>query len=219
MTEIKTLDSLFSTLVEIPIPNQARSRAALTRFVQAGEQLLAENRFEEASVAEIARAAESSVGSFYRLLGDKETLLLLLLQQFFQHIEALVNEELAPQRWIACDIEDIVKGLIKILVISYNGHAGALRAMVLRSSKDAEFRKRVHELNALINRRLAELLIPHLANLRHPEPEKALQYAGHMLLGILNQFTMAGQLNENPEPELIVEMQRLFISYLQIESQ
>ncbi|MFC6978716.1 TetR/AcrR family transcriptional regulator [Microbulbifer taiwanensis] len=70
----------------MPEPNQARSRQALERLLAAGEKLLADNQFEEASVAEIARLAESSVGTFYRLLGDKDTLSLLLLQRFMQQL-------------------------------------------------------------------------------------------------------------------------------------
>ena len=73
----------FPQMIVPPEPMQERSRQAFERLLQVGEQLLAENRFDEIGVADLAKLAETSVGTFYRLLKDKDTLSRLLLQRFF----------------------------------------------------------------------------------------------------------------------------------------
>ncbi|MGI9274002.1 MAG: TetR/AcrR family transcriptional regulator [Endozoicomonas sp.] len=204
-------------LVRIPEPSQTRSKEALERFLAAGEALLAENRFEEAGIADIARAAESSVGSFYRLLADKERLLLLLLQRFFEQIDELTEQTLDPDQWAGKTIADIADSYIKALVNSYRGHAGALRATILRSSKDREFRKFVHDFNSLVSSRLEKLLRERRDELNHPKPERAIKSVSHIILGILNQHTMTGSLDGLSEKALVEETKRIFITYLGVK--
>jgi len=65
-------------LVWIRPPQQARSQQTLSRILDAAEAILAEKGWEDASVAEIARRAGSSVGAFYTRFPDKDTLLAAL---------------------------------------------------------------------------------------------------------------------------------------------
>ena len=82
----------FPQMIVPPEPTQARSKQAFEHLLQVGEQLLAENRFDEIGVADLAKLAETSVGTFYRLLKDKDTLSRLLLQRFFSDMAALEDE-------------------------------------------------------------------------------------------------------------------------------
>lgn len=211
------MDSIFKQLANTPVPNQARSKAALERFLNAGEHMLAENRFEEAGIATLASEAESSVGSFYRLFADKESLLMLLLKRFFLHIEESCNTDLAPEKWQGKGISEIADGCIKSLVLSYQGHSGTLRALVLRSSRDIEFRQQVHLLNKFYNDKLGVLLRERADEITHPTPNRAIKSVGHIILGILNQHTMTGNLDGLSEKMLIEEVKRIFLSYLGVK--
>lgn len=51
---------------------QNRSRAQRDRLLKAGERVFAEHGFWQAHIADIARRADCSVGSFYRRFQDKE---------------------------------------------------------------------------------------------------------------------------------------------------
>ena len=212
------MGQIFRELVSIPEPGQARSRDALERFLATGEALLAENRFEEAGVADIAREADSSVGSFYRLVVDKERLLLMLLQRFFQQIEALTEELLEPKRWQGKSITDLADTYVRELVTSYKSHSGALRATVLRSSKDREFRCHVHEFNAVMGQRLEFLLKQRRDEIHHPNPARAMKSVNHIILGILNQHTMTGTMDGLEDNELIEEVKRIFLTYLGVQT-
>jgi AcrR family transcriptional regulator len=212
------MGSIFNDLVSVPEPNQARSREALDRFLAAGEALLAENHYEEAGIADIAKKAESSVGTFYRLLTDKETLSLLLLQRFFTQIETLAEETMDPEQWRGQNITDIADAFVKVFVDAYHGHAGTLRALILRASKDSDFRNQVHNLNTLISSRLSKLLKQRREEISHPKPEQAIKSVTHMVLGILNQHTITGSLGGLSQRALVEELKRVFLTYLGVSN-
>ncbi|WP_323845029.1 TetR/AcrR family transcriptional regulator [Microbulbifer magnicolonia] len=202
------------TLVELPVPNQVRSQQALERLLAAGEQLLAENRFEEASVAEIARLADSSVGSFYRLLGDKDTLSLLLLQRFMRQV-ATTAESLGEAGGECTDLAQCVQLLVDSYVGIYAGHRGVLRALILRASRSADFRDKVHQLNNHVSTTALECLRPFVDQINHAKPELAIPAGVHMMLGVMNQYIVTGSLGGLPQAELRRELGRLLLCYLQ----
>jgi AcrR family transcriptional regulator len=195
-------------------PSQARSRQALERLLATGEQLLAENRFEEIGVADLARQAQSSVGTFYRLLGDKETLSRLLLDRFFgdlvQQLEALT----APARWDGLPLEDFVRATVAMFVAINRGRQGVLRALIIRSSRDAEFRDRVHQINHLVSQRIIAVLSTKAGAIKHPDPAQAMRVLPPVLLGVLNQHTLTGSLAFLPPAELEEELTRIALRYL-----
>ena len=64
-------------------PMQERSQRTLERILSAAETLILEVGFEGATVAEIVRRADSSVGAFYTRFKDKDALLRCLIDRFF----------------------------------------------------------------------------------------------------------------------------------------
>ena len=63
-------------------PQQERTRASLTRLLDAAETLLGEKSFDEVSIAEVTREARTSIGGFYRRFADKDGLLHALHERF-----------------------------------------------------------------------------------------------------------------------------------------
>ena len=209
------MNSIFSNLVNVPQPRQARSQEALVRLLRAGEKLLVDNRFEQASVADIVREANSSVGTFYRLLGDKDTLWLLLLQGFFVRIESALDDEFQPEKWKASSLEDVALAFVRSFTGIYAGRAGVLRAMILRSSRDAEFRDKVMlVLYRRTNESISLLLQPHKARVNHPRPDQVIDSVAHMILSILSEHTVMNCLGELSQSQLVDELYRLFLAYL-----
>lgn len=201
------------TLVQLPEPNQARSQQALERLLAAGEELLANNQFEEASVAEIASRAESSVGTFYRLLGDKDTLSQLLLQRFMQRLVEVTAA--LPEAGAQCrDLEEAVHLLTDTYIDIYTGRRGVLRAVILRASCSAAFRDRVHLLNTHISTTACDCLTPFMDQVQHANPRQAVASGVHMVLGALNQHTVTGTLGGLPPEALRTEISRLLLGYL-----
>src|SRR6218665_1362382 len=78
-------------MYSIASPTQARSKKALERFLNVAADLLADNQFEETGISQIAQLAESSVGTFYRLLGDKDVLLYAVHERFVEQSRAAID--------------------------------------------------------------------------------------------------------------------------------
>ncbi len=210
--------AVFQPLVSVPMPSQARSQQALERFLAAGEGLLAENRFELAGIAEIAREANSSVGTFYRLLEDKDRLLLLLLQRFLMNVEQTVEESFKPEAWADQSLEEVARGLVGFFVPIYRSRRGVLRALILKASRDSTVRDRVHVTNDFVSRKTAAVLKMHSHEINHPKPEKAMRLVSHMILGALNQHTVTGGLGSISQREITEELCRLFHAYLSLKT-
>lgn len=199
----------------ISSPTQARSRKALERFLNVTAELLAENRFEETSIAQIAQLAESSVGTFYRLLADKDVLLYAVHQRFVQQSQQAIDALLADLERQNTSLPELVERFVLGLIQLFDGHEGLLRALIRRSSSDHQFRSRFHGLNAYIGHSLRELVLTHPGELSHPHPEQAADLAAHVLLASMNYFTLVGGLGETPRSHIAGELSRMICNYLE----
>src|SRR3990167_418436 len=104
-------------MYSISSPTQARSKKALERFLNVAAELLADNRFEDTSISQIATLAESSVGTFYRLLGDKDVLLYAVHERFVEQgrsaIDSLVQDLGQRELPLNGQIEAFIRGMIE----------------------------------------------------------------------------------------------------------
>lgn len=66
----------------LSVPKQDRARAALTRILDAGRQILAEDGLPALTTDEIARRAEVNIATFYKYFANREGLLGYLALQF-----------------------------------------------------------------------------------------------------------------------------------------
>jgi len=200
----------------ISSPTQARSKKALERFLNVAAELLADNRFEDTGISQIAQLAESSVGTFYRLLGDKDVLLYAVHERFVEEgrsaIDALVQDIGRSDMPLKAQIESFIQGIIDL----FEGREGLLRALVRRSSADLQFRQRFHQLNAYIGQTFCALVLNRQNELRHPQPQQAADLSAHLLLASMNYLTMVGTLGQTPREVVPEELSRLICNYLEV---
>jgi AcrR family transcriptional regulator len=158
-------------------PQQERSRATLYRFLEATMALLGERRFEEATVAEIARRARSSVGAFYARFADKGALMDHLDSQLFESGRTAWDEFLASDRWRGRTAAEIVTAVVVRVVRKRRDHRGLLRALALhaRSQPSARFVEHGRELNRHVYGRVRALLLERRRELGHSDPERAIE--------------------------------------------
>jgi len=142
---------------------------------------------------------------------------LLLLQRFFVEVVETVDALCDPVDWRDHDLHEFAHSFIKTFVGIYAGRRGVLRALILRASRNADFRDRVHQLNDYTAERIVSVLQLHKDRIKHPNPPMAMSTAVHIVLGALNQHTVSGNLGSLSPNQLIDELTRLFVSYLSIE--
>lgn len=203
-------------MYSIASPTQARSKKALERFLNAAADLLANNHFEETGISQIAQLAESSVGTFYRLLGDKDVLLYAVHERFVEQSRAAVDALVADLGRQPLPLEAQVEAFIRGVVRLFEGSEGLLRALIRRSSMDPQFRQRFHQLNAYIGQAFARIVLAHRDSIRHPQAEQAADLSAHLLLSGLNYFTMVGSLGTTPREVIPGELSRMVCNYLQV---
>ncbi|MDD0844801.1 TetR/AcrR family transcriptional regulator [Pseudomonas sp. Gutcm_11s] len=203
-------------MYNIASPTQARSKKALERFLNAAAELLASNQFEETGISQIAQLSESSVGTFYRLLGDKDVLLYAVHERFVEQsrtaVDALLDDLARDALPLDAQVEAFIHGVVRL----FEGSEGLLRALIRRSSMDPQFRQRFHQLNAYIGQAFGRIVLNHRSHLHHPCPEQAADLSAHMLLSGLNYFTMVGSLGATPREVLPAELSRMICHYLQV---
>ncbi len=207
-----------STLSWIRPPRQARSQATLDRLLDAAEDLLNEKGWEDTGVAEVARRAGSSVGSFYARFHDKDAMLNALHERFVQEAVATSESIFDPERWRGASIAAITSELVRFQVGIHSARVGLFRALLLRTVVDADFQARSVYLNRLVNERFLGLLLERRRELLHPSPAAAAEFVLRVVSGVLQQRVLFTPIQEATsqlsEAQLTEELTHTCLAYL-----
>lgn len=203
-------------MFSIASPTQVRSKQALERFLNVAAVQLANNTFEETGIAQLAQLAESSVGTFYRLLGDKDVLLYAVHSRFVEQAQSAVDALTAELSDSKLSLSGQIEGFILAVVGQFEGNEGLLRALIRRSSADLQFRQRFHHINAYISQAFCQIVLAHADELTHPQPAQAADLAAQILIASMNYFTLVGSFGSTPPKVIPHELTCVICSYLQI---
>jgi AcrR family transcriptional regulator len=199
-------------------PQQVRSQETLDRILDAAEALVTEKGFEDATVAEIARRAGSSVGAFYARFRDKTGLLYALYDRYLEQAMATADAALDPARWQGTAIPDLVRAVVRFLVEIYREREGLIRAFVVRNQSDIEFRARQERLSHYVNTKLSALLLARATEIAHPNPARAAAFGLTMTVSTIESVVLFGELRSADlmlsDEELAAELTRAFLAYL-----
>lgn len=192
-------------------PLQARTRRTLEKVLDAAELLVAQKGFDETGIAEIARAAGTSVGGFYRRFRDKHHLMQALHARFCDEARATADAGLEPSRWGGASTGDVVREFTAFVIQVNRERAGSIRAFILVSLSDETVRQRTLELSRHLHARLAALLADRRGDLAHPDPERGAAFAIDVILGTLSHAVQFGQ---EADRVLDDELPRVLLAYL-----
>lgn len=199
-------------------PRQSRSQESLERLLDAAEELFATKGFEQTTVAELVRKANSSVGAFYLRFKDKETLLLCLHGRFCEEARATASAVLDGQLWQTSSIREILANTVPFLVEVYRQRRDLFRTFILRSGSDPQFAQRWLPMHSHLFDRVRELLLARREEIHHPAPEVAVEMGLQLVLSTLDMLTLVPSLDTRglklDDPSLPVELVRVFLTYL-----
>ena len=203
-------------------PRQPRSRDTEERILRAFGELLAESRFEDVSVQQVAGRAGVSVGGFYARFGSKDDALLhLLYAGYVRDALAMAERALDPARWRGIGIAPIAHAYFTLMLDAAYAHQGVLREIVSRTRVDAgtvrdntawaSFRQGVHE-------PFRRLMAERMAEVDHPDPPTALRFAYSACSSALREAVLFGHMEPSMgavDPEALArELARMFCRYL-----
>ena len=212
------------TSVRFRPPQQTRSQETLDRILDAAEAVLAEKSFTEATLAEIMERAGVTVGAFYRRFPDKDALLHLLDERFFDELHRRAEELLDEERWKGHGARDIIHEFARTGVEVYRARRGLLRSLFLRARVDPVIQRSAQRVNADYLTRLRTLLLDPARRheVTHPDPSRAIALGFMMLHGALRETTVFGEIWPDHqalvERDLAAEMARLYLAYLGVRS-
>jgi len=199
-------------------PRQGRSQQTLERLLQALEDLLEDKGFDDVGVAEIARRARSSVGSFYARFADKTAALRALHERFCEEAYATADDALAPARWQGATIARIVPATIAFLVRVHRERRGLFRAVTVQALSDADFKEREQKLGRYVNERVCALLHARSDEISHPDPRIAADFAMRQLSATLlleiGEIGWAVGLIPFGDEQIAAELTCSFLAYL-----
>ncbi|MFQ5699001.1 MAG: TetR/AcrR family transcriptional regulator [Myxococcota bacterium] len=199
-------------------PHQERSHRTLERLLDATEALLAERDFDDIGVAEIARAARSSVGAFYTRFPDKIAILHALHERFCTEAFATADATLSRERWRGRGIAELLSTVVPFLVRVVRDRRGLQRAVLVQSLVNRDFRERSARLTRHLNQLLSERLLDRRREIRHPDPALASDFGLRQVLAALDAWivepeTDAG-LRTLSDAQIAAELTRSFLAYL-----
>lgn len=205
---------------ERPAPSQARSRRTLEKLLDAAEALLEKQAFEAIAVGDLVRKAGSSIGSFYARFPSKEALLEPLYARYDADLHRRVADldERRPYRGMR--LAERAAWVVGQFVAAYSARPHLLRAVALHArnrpeSIDAATRQRRADLHG----RLAAILLECRAEIAHPDPERAVEFAFFFVGATCREKLLFGraphaEATRVSPRELEAELTRALLGYL-----
>lgn len=195
---------------------QTRSRAQRDRLLKAGERVFAENGFWQAHVADIARRAGCSVGSFYRRFKDKEAFFFGLQAHMASRAEANIGRFFEDAAGRDESFAELLLRLVRSTARTMRGIEGYYRALFELSLRGQEVwppmrRLEVFEAEALV-RLLEARGVP-------PDPEAI--HRAHLAIRLMHGHILSLILHgsgpfEVEDPRLHEELGLMLVRYLRL---
>jgi AcrR family transcriptional regulator len=174
------------------VPQQARSRETLDRFLSAIEELLADRSFDELTIADIAARADRTIGSFYGRFADKDAALRSLHARYLDDDLPFLEEFLHPSNWPGKSLESILRRTIEVFVEAYRHPRPSFRPVIMRAATDEAFRTQCTEAAGVANRAWRRLIVSRVDEVTHPDPGYAADLCYRHLFAVLDHELLFG---------------------------
>ena len=196
---------------------QQRSRQQRDRLMKAGERVFAESGFWQAHVADIARRAGCSVGSFYRRFQDKEAFFFALQADMAAHAEVNIGRFFDDP---ACRTEPLIDVFIRLVRNTariMHGIEGYYRALFELSLRGHDVWPPMRQLEVIEADYLLELLAARGVAVNLPRRELA-----QLAMRVMHSNILATMLHgpgpfSADDPRLHEELGLMLVRYLGLE--
>ena len=208
-------------------PKQARSKESLERLLKGTAEVLNEKGLKGATIPRIAARAGLSPAALYRRFADKEALLREVFLKIMEKNEERTRLSLTPELARGSSLKFFIDLIIRNSLISHRRHAGLIRAMHQFVSEDSNmaFRRKFEEVESKNIRTVASFLLHYRAEIKHPDPEKALAFALVNVGLAVREIVLERPVSENwalllprSDDQLVPELTRMALGYLGVES-
>jgi AcrR family transcriptional regulator len=185
---------------------QPRGRRTRDRLLSAGQKLICQRAIDALSVADIARAADCSVGAFYLRFSDKDA--------FFR---ALIAEYLAEGRaatlalFATYDDDRLISAIVMNTADRFRRYTGLIRSAISKRMVDATVWDPIRRNGHFTADRFIEWLAGRRGRALTAGEEITVRFAFQVLFGTLNNalVNQPGPLDIE-DPAFLVQLERSF---------
>lgn len=201
-------------------PQQERSEETLRAVLAATTRLLERMHFEDITIGQILEVSDVSTGSFYARFRSKEDVLPHLYAEYSADLAQRMAGHVDPRAWKGQRLAERIRGMMRLAVVNYRERRGLLRAVSLlaRSRPKAVAKSALRERDDQY-RAASALLLECRAEIKHPDPERAVAAGILMVLAACRDKILFA---EAPHPasvplddeQLATELARALYAYL-----
>ena len=176
-------------------PKQRRSQASFERVLDAAAGLLAEHGHEGFTLQEVSRRSGVSIGSIYCRVDGKKSLLRAVDQRLLARFNAEHTEVVSVARSRGSKLADVLPALVHELGEFLKRNAPFLRALIALSKADPWVGTEGKKSYADLTSKVFALLKEHRQEIRHPEPDHAVEFCFEILYGALGRTLGIGTIS------------------------
>jgi AcrR family transcriptional regulator len=198
-------------------PLQRRSQQSLERVLEAGFAVLKEQGFEGFTLQEVSRRAGVSIGSIYARVPSREALIMAIYEramawsavenEFISHLDRAGG---SPRQRVEAIVTEAAEEMLR--------HADTLRVFMRQAPMDQEIWSRGASKSQATAKAFESAILQHRDDLRHPEPEVAVDVAFRMVYCTIARRITHGPKFESRRPlsdkKLVRELARAVADYL-----
>ncbi len=154
-------------------PLQDRSRASLTRMIDAARQLLVAHGSAEFSLSDVSRAGRVSIGSIYHRFQSKDELLQAVHKELMQELTREQVALVARAQLRSTTLPELLSHLVEGMAEFLRAKSGVLRPMMLCANKDPVIAAGGAAGHYHMCGLYTQALLTYASDMKRPNPEQA----------------------------------------------
>jgi len=185
--------------------------------LDAGLEVLQEQGFDGFTLQEVSQRAGVSIGSIYARVASREALIMAIYERVMAWVDEqdqmerdASREDLSPRERVQAIVTDMANGIL--------GHADHMRVFMRQAPLNPEIWQRGSETSHQSAKRFARAILEHRGDIRHPEPELAVDIAWRMVYCTVTRRVTHGPKFESAravsDKKLVTELARAVADYL-----
>ncbi len=200
-----------------PEAKQARARRTRALLLDAGERLIADRDFDQASIADLVAEANSSIGAFYHHFADKDDFLNALVDRVIEALWRRFDATFDPATLAALDTPGLIRLVVGFIRDIMHDSQGLIGATFKKSMEAPEAWTPLHAFARAYEERARGLLAGRAGDFGHSDWQFGFRFGMQMVFGTLfNGIVNRPGPLALEDPAIIDELTVMLLRYLQV---